>query len=162
VPISAPYGLTDCRCFFAEPASARQRQYEALRDFYMEELPSSEVACRFGYSPGTFRVLCHAFRRRALPEFFAAARPGRREQPKKRRVREEIIALRKRNYSVYEISQALKEQGTPLSVAGVREVLAAEGFAPLAAPARRGAPKPNRSERAGRRQKGLPSMALTQ
>ena len=36
----------------------------------MEGLPSSEVARRFGYSAGAFRVLCHDFRRRALPEFF--------------------------------------------------------------------------------------------
>ena len=41
------------------------------------------------------------------------------------------MALRKRNYSVYEISQALKQQGTPLSATAVREVLAQEGFAPL-------------------------------
>jgi hypothetical protein len=41
------------------------------------------------------------------------------------------VALRKRNYSVYEISQALKEQGMALSATAVREVLAAEGFAPL-------------------------------
>jgi transposase len=109
----------------------RQRQYEALRAFYVEQLPSSEVARRFGYSPGSFRLLCHAFRRGDLPEFFATARPGRREQPQKSRARDQIIALRKRNYSVYEISQALKEQGMPLSATAVREVLAAEGFAPL-------------------------------
>jgi hypothetical protein len=54
---------------------------------------------RFGYSPGAFRVLCHAFRRRELPEFFATARTGPREQPKKSRAREQIVALRKRNYS---------------------------------------------------------------
>jgi len=131
VPIGAPYSLTECRRFFAEPATARQRQYEALRAFYKEELPSSEVARRFGYSPGAFRVLCHDFRRRALPEFFATTRPGRREQPRKGRAHEQIVALRKRNYSVYEISQALKEQGLALSVTAVREVLAAEGFAPL-------------------------------
>src|SRR5882672_2610070 len=41
------------------------------------------------------------------------------------------LALRKRNYSVYEISQTLKEQGMALSATAVREVLAAEGFAPL-------------------------------
>jgi transposase len=109
----------------------RQRQYEALRAFYVEELPSAEVARRFGYSPGAFRVLCHAFRRGELPEFFATAHPGPREQPKKSRAHEQIVALRKRNYSVYEISQALKEQGTPLSATAVREVLAEEGFAPL-------------------------------
>jgi transposase len=131
VPISAPYSLTKCRRFFAQPATARQRQYEALRAFYVEGLPSAEVAHRFGYSPGAFRVLCHAFRRGNLPEFFATAHPGPREQPKKSRTREQIVALRKRNYSVYEISRALKEQGTPLSATAVREVLANEGFAPL-------------------------------
>jgi len=102
-----------------------------LRAFYLERLPSAEVARRFGYSPGAFRVLCHAFRHADLPGFFAAAHPGPREQPKKSRAHERIVALRKRNYSVYEISQALKEQGTPLSATAVREVLAEEGFAPL-------------------------------
>ena len=131
MPISAPFSLTDCRRFFAKPATARQRQYEALRAFYVDQLPSAEVARRFGYSAGTFRVLCHAFRHRGLPEFFAATRPGRREQPKKSRARDQIVALRKRNYSVYEISQALKEQSMALSATAVREVLVAEGFAPL-------------------------------
>ena len=131
MPISAPYSLTECRRFFAEPATARQRQYEALRAFYVDQLPSAEVARRFGYSAGAFRVLCHAFRHGDLQEFFSATRPGRRDHPKKRRAHDQIIALRKRNYSVYEISQALKEQGTSLSATAVREVLAAEGFAPL-------------------------------
>jgi transposase len=130
VPISAPYSLTKCRRFFAAPATPRQRQYEALRAFYFEELPSAEVARRFGYSPGAFRVLCHAFRRRDLPELFATAHPGPRQQPKSR-AHEHIVTLRKRNYSVYEISRALKEQGTPLSATAVREVLGEEGFAPL-------------------------------
>jgi transposase len=131
VPISAPKSLTHCRRFFAEPASARQRQYEALRAYFLEQRPSAEVARRFGYSAGAFRVLCHAFRRQRLPAFFAAPHPGPRAQPKKSRAQEQIIALRKRNYSVYEISRALKEQGTPLSATAVREVLKAEGFAPL-------------------------------
>ena len=131
MPISAPYSLTECRNFFARPATPRQRQYEALRAFYVDQLPSAECARRFGYSPGAFRVLCHDFRRGTLPEFFATTRPGRRDQPKKSRAHEQIVALRKRNYSVYEISQTLKEQGTPLSATAVREVLAEDGFAPL-------------------------------
>jgi hypothetical protein len=102
-----------------------------MRAFFVERVRSAEAARRFGYSPGAFRVLCHAFRRGELPEFFATAHPGPREQPKKSRALEQIVALRKRNYSVYEISQALKEQGTPLSATAVREVLADEGFAPL-------------------------------
>jgi transposase len=131
VPISAPYSLTDCRRFFARPATARQRQYEALRAFYVDGLPSATCARRFGYSPGAFRVLCHAFRHGTLPELFATARPGRHERPKKSRAHDQIVALRKRNYSVYEISQALAEEGAALSATAVREVLAEEGFAPL-------------------------------
>ena len=42
-----------------------------------------------------------------------------------------INALRKQNYSVYEISEALKEKNRPLGATAVREVLKAEGFVPL-------------------------------
>src|SRR5712672_3002338 len=129
--ISVPFDLTGCRRFFAEPATPRQRQYEALRAFFMEGLASAEVARRFGYSPAAFRMLCYDFRRGELPDFFALTRPGPREQPKKSLAREQVVALRKRNYSIYDISKALKEQGTPLSATAVREVLAEEGFAPL-------------------------------
>jgi len=131
VSIGAPYSLTECQRFFEEPATPRQRQYEALRAYFLEEMPSEEAARSFGYSPGAFRVLCHAFRYGQLPDFFTTGRTGPREQPRKSRAHEQIVALRKRNYSVYEISQALKEQGTSLSATAVREVLAAEGFAPL-------------------------------
>lgn len=122
--------LTDRR-FFAAPASARQRQYEALRAYFLEARPSAEVARRFGYSPGAFRVLCHDFRHDLLPEFFATPRRGPRLQPKKDQAQKQIVALRKRNYSIYDISAALKEAGMPLSPTAVREVLKAEGFAAL-------------------------------
>jgi len=35
--------------------------YEALRAFFLEGRPSHEVARDFGYSAGSFRMLCHAF-----------------------------------------------------------------------------------------------------
>jgi transposase len=139
---NTPKDITDCRRFFDEPSSPRQRQYEALRAFYVEGLPSAEAAKRFGYAPGTFRVLCHTFRRDGLPEFFTAGKPGPTSQPKKSAAHEQIVALRKRNYSIYEISQTLKEQGTPLSSTAVGEVLAAEGFARL--PRRRDDERPAR------------------
>ena len=131
VAIKAPFDLTKCRRFFTKPASPRQRQYEALRAFFIDQLPSAEVARRFGYSPGSFRVLCHTFRRGELSDFFTAPRPGPRGQPKKSKVRDQVLALRKRNYSIYDISRALKDHGTPLSATAVREILAEEGFAPL-------------------------------
>ena len=110
MPIRSLYELTDPRQFFAEPATPRQRQYEALRAYFVERLASAEAARRFGYSPGAFRVLCHTFRRGELPDFFTTAHPGPREQPKKSAAQKQIVALRKRNYSVYEISPALKNR----------------------------------------------------
>jgi hypothetical protein len=129
--ISQPIDLIKARSFFEQPSSARQRQYEALRAFFLEGLASAEVARRFGYTPAAFRMLCYDFRRGQLSDFFATTRTGPREQPKKSKVRDQVLALRKRNYSIYDISRALKDQGSPLSATAVREILAEEGFAPL-------------------------------
>jgi hypothetical protein len=129
--ISQPIDLIKARRFFEQPASARQRQYEALRAFFLEGLASADAARRFGYTPAAFRMLCYDFRRGQLPDFFATTRPGPGEQPKKSKARDQVLALRKRNYSIYDISRALKEQGSPLSATAVREILAEEGFAPL-------------------------------
>ena len=76
-------------------------------------------------------MLCHAFRRDPDPQFFASPTPGPREQPRKSKAHDLVIALRKQNHSVYEIAEVLKERKMPLSPTAVREVLRAEGFAPL-------------------------------
>ena len=129
--IGAPKTLTACRRVFLVPASAKQRAYEALRAYFVEGRASSEVARAFGYTPGSFRVLCHQFRRDSVPEFFVSPKPGPRSQPFKTAVREAIVGLRKRNHSIYEFSQTLKDNKTPLSPTAVREVLREEGFSAL-------------------------------
>jgi transposase len=131
VPLGAPKDLIACQRFFLESTHPKQRQYEALRAYFVEGRSSPEAARAFGYSVGSFRVLCHHFRREATPEFFVAPRRGPHTQPKKSAARDTIVDLRKQNYSVYEISETLKERGLTLSPTGVREVLKAEGFAPL-------------------------------
>ena len=105
--------------------------YEALRAYFVEERPSAEVAKAFGYTPGSFRVLCHQFRRDDAPSFFVKALRGPRSQPKKSAARDLIVQLRKQNHSVYEISEELKSRRMLLSPTAVREVLKEEGFAPL-------------------------------
>jgi hypothetical protein len=105
--------------------------YEALRAYFLGGQPSHQVARAFGYSPGSFRVLCHQFRRDPHPQFFVSLTPGPREQPKKSKARDLAVALRKQNRSVYEISAALKEHKMALSPTAVRELLKAQGFAPL-------------------------------
>ena len=129
--VGIPKDISKLRRFFLEPRSPKQRQYEALRAYFIEEQRSKDVAHRFGYSVSAFHVLCHHFRRDPDPLFFLSPKHGPQSQPKKSAARELIISLRKNNHSVYEISRHLKEAGHPLSPTAVGEVLKAEGFAAL-------------------------------
>jgi len=131
MPIGAPKDISECRRFFQQPRNPKHRMYEALRAYFVEGHLARAVARAFGYSVGYFHVLCHHFRRDPDPAFFVSPRRGPQSQPKKSAARDLIVHLRKQNYSVYEISQALKEQNRPLSPTAVREVLKEEGFAPL-------------------------------
>ena len=52
---STRYGITSEEArFFLAPERPLQKQYEALRCFFVENLPSAQVAERFGYTPGAF------------------------------------------------------------------------------------------------------------
>ena len=50
--------ITELAQVFLSPRNSTHRQYEALRAYFVEGLPSAEAARRFGYTPGSFRVLC--------------------------------------------------------------------------------------------------------
>ena len=107
--IGAPKDLSECRRFFLEPANSKHRMYEALRAYFIDERPSAEVAHAFNYSPGSFQVLCHHFRRDADPNFFVSTRPGPRSQPKKSAARDLIVRLRKQNHCLLYTSDAADE-----------------------------------------------------
>jgi hypothetical protein len=119
--------------FFLFPQFPLQRQYEALRAFFVGEEPSAEVARRFGYSPGAFRVLCHQFRHDAdkRAAFFRQPQRGPQSAPARDRVRELVVAMRKRNLSVYDIQRELAEAGHTISINSLTVLLREEGFARL-------------------------------
>src|SRR5947209_6422160 len=123
--------LTDLASVFLEPANATQRQYEALRAFFVDRLPGAEVAKRFGYTPGSFRVLVHQFRQDPRRAFFLTPAKGPHKTPKADPVRDHVIALRKQNLSIYDISRALKKEQIALSPAAIDQILKDEGFARL-------------------------------
>jgi transposase-like protein len=128
---SIPNNITDLARRFLVPANSTHRQYEALRAYFVEGQPSAEVARRFGYSPGAFRVLCHAFRRDPGRAFFLPPAKGPKAAPKMDKVRQQVIALRKQNLSMYDIREALKQAGNALSPASIALILKQEGFARL-------------------------------
>jgi len=123
--------LTDLARFFLEPSNTTHRQYEALRAYYVDHLPSAEAAHLFGYTPGSFRVLCYAFRQNPNRAFFLPPSKSPQVVPEKERVHETIVSLRKQNLSIYDISRTLGQSGKALSPPAIAAILKQEGFARL-------------------------------
>lgn len=119
--------------FFLAPQIALHKQYEALRCFFLDKLPSQAVAQRFGYSPGAFRVLCHQFRHDPSKRgsFFADVKHGPQNAPVRDRMRDLAVAMRKKNLSVYDIQRELKEAGHSISINALSVLMREEGFARL-------------------------------
>lgn len=142
--------------YFTHPTHDWQRRYEALRASFVERLPASVVADRFGYSVGYVHLLRHQFRHgkidfsEPVPEGRAARRRVTAE------VRGKIIAWRQRRLSAGEITELLSEEGVEISVRTVERGLAEEGFPKLPRRTRlkigltvQGAEVPARSEAVG-------------
>ena len=117
--------------FFAHPTSPTHRLYEALRALLLDRQSASLVARRFRYQPSTLHVLASKLRTGKLPPFFVAHRPGPKRQPKKELVSQLAIPLRKTNHSVYDIQRILREQGHPISIRAIWEILRDAGFSRL-------------------------------
>ena len=123
--------LTTMARFFLEPSNPTHRQYEALRAYFVDQLPSAKVARRFAYSPGSFRVLTHQFRQHPDRPFFLPPQKGPQASPKTDRVRDQVVTLRKQNLSIYDISRVLAESQQRMSPVAISLILKEEGFGRL-------------------------------
>jgi hypothetical protein len=117
--------------YFLEPSNSSHRRYEALRAYFIDGLPSAQVAAKFGYTPGSFRVLVHQFRHDPARPFFLLRAHEVKPRRRQKRLRDRVVALRKQNASIYEISRALSRDDDPISPATVAGILKEEGFARL-------------------------------
>ncbi len=135
MPTTTNNPLSDIQAtqFFAAPDATRQRQYEALRAYFLDNRPAADVAARFGYSTPALRSLCHQFRHDPALRagFFQTPRPGPRHASARDRVRALVVAMRKRNLSVYDIQRELAAAGHDLSINSLSILLREEGFARL-------------------------------
>ena len=119
--------------FFLAPEKPLHRQYEALRAFFVDGGSSHDIARRFGYTAGAFRVLCHGFRHDPdkRNSFFQNVRHGPQSAPVRDRVRSLAVAMRKRNLSVYDIRNELAAAGHKISINALSVLMREEGFARL-------------------------------
>jgi len=124
--------LTQEAAYFLKPKNSKHRQYEALRAFFIENIPGKTIASQFGYTYGAFRLVCHQFKNDPHKTFFIQTKPGPRYGTKRDSIKDEIIKLRKQNYSVKDIAIILKkEKNVKISSVWIWNILNEEGFARL-------------------------------
>src|SRR6266704_3541226 len=63
--------------YFTQPVPSAQRRYEAMRAYFVDDMPAAQVADRFGYSTASVHQMATLLRGGRM-EFHAAAYPGTR------------------------------------------------------------------------------------
>jgi transposase len=114
--------------YFLHPAGASQRRYEALRAYFVEGMPASEVADRFGYSTASVHQMATVLRAGKMA-LFTDPRPGPKGPRKATgQLRARVLALRAAGHSVTEIAAVLTAEGLPVSAQTCWQILDAEGI----------------------------------
>jgi transposase len=118
--------------YFLQPDGAAHRRYEALRAYFVEEMPAAEVADRFGYSTASVHQMATLLRTGKM-RLFTEARPGPKGPRKATgELRARVLALRAADHSISEIADTLTAAGLPVSAQTVWQILQAEGLPRLA------------------------------
>ena len=117
--------------YFIHPESAGQKQYEALRAFYIDRLPARVVADRFGYTLASFNALRHKFKTRELT-FQFTEKPGPHGSRIAEEVQQRIFEIRRtHNLSNYRIAEILAIEGHEVHPRTISRLLKAAGFPPV-------------------------------
>jgi transposase len=120
--------MRDGAQYFTEPASSAQRRYEALRAYFLDEMPAAEAADRFGYSTASIHQMASLLRQGRLT-LFAGTRPGPKGPRKATgQLRQRVLELRAAGHSVTEIAAACTAEAMPVSAQTVWLILDAEGL----------------------------------
>jgi len=123
--------------FFAKPQNTVQKQYEALRAFYVGKCSGEEVAKRFGYTLSSFYSLTRDFKKNLLQDkpaqfFFTPKTTGRKPKAETGKINQLIVGLRNKYLSVPDIKAIVDAQGQhTVSEKHIYNVIKNEGFARL-------------------------------
>lgn len=135
----------DPKNYFISPSTVAQKQYEALRAFFVDNMSVKNVADNFGYTPRTVNSLVADFKKiiknysdnsndsndKEQDPFFRTKKKGRKQKTQTQQMTSSIVEMRKKNLSVPEIKVALDAEGIRLSEKNVYLILKKEGFSRL-------------------------------
>jgi len=115
--------------YFLKPVDPAQRKYEALRAIFVEGLKPSKVSKKFNYPINTLYAFTYEFKKNNILDFFLPLKRGPKEYHKKTKfVKDRIIELRKKNFSVTEIQEKLEKENLSITSRTIDSVLKKEGF----------------------------------
>ena len=100
--------------FFKYPKSAAHIHYEALRSHFLDGIPLDQVALSKGLSLSYLIKIKREYEKKiaaGIDPFFVEIKKGPKIRHKGDRLRDKIIALRKRDFSIIDIKAALDAQG---------------------------------------------------
>jgi len=122
--------------FFLSPNSVAQKQYEALRMYFVEKKTAKEVARKFGYKHRGFTTIVTEFNKKLKNRsgddlFFTAAQRGRRKTKEVFAANDVVVELRKKYHSVEEIKAILDGKGLNISEKTIYNIIKQEGFSRL-------------------------------
>ena len=119
--------------FFNNLSDPMQRKYEALRASYIDKLSDEDVAEKFGYTYYGFKTIKRDCKNLDANYFFQSIQRGRPVgiSDKTENLRERIIELRKKNFSILEIKEKLDKEGITSCDDAIAKILNEEGFVKL-------------------------------
>jgi hypothetical protein len=122
--------------FFLSPNSVTQKQYEALRMYFVERKTAKEVSKRFGYKHRGFTTIVTEFNKKLKSGhgdslFFTPVQRGRRKTKEVFQANEIVIELRKKYHSVEDIKVILDGKGLHISEKTIYNIINREGFSRL-------------------------------
>jgi hypothetical protein len=124
--------------YFLKHNTIAQKQYEALRAFFVDKLSAKETAEKFGYTLRAFNSLVTDFRNNLKEDqlihddpFFLVRKKGRTIKKDTDDLLKLILEMRKKNYAVADIKTALDSKNYLVSERYISLMLNKQGFARL-------------------------------
>jgi len=118
----------DITTFFSNPASPRQKQYEAVRTIFVEGVSYEKTAKKFGYKISALYAIVRNVRVGKLKLFPEVPKgPSQRRTPKE--TRDSVVEYRKNdNLSTMDIHERFKKDGVNIAVSTIERILKDAGF----------------------------------
>lgn len=120
----ATLNLMDLTHFFSQPASAAQRQYEAIRAIVVDKLSVEDAAAQFHYSVNTLYSLMRDIRADKVELFPLVKKRGPKQRHTPPYIQALVLSYRKQGLSCTDVSKKLISEGYKLSTRTVENIVA--------------------------------------